>query len=83
MAYFSAMRTTVEQLAKQAMELPGSSRAELADRLVESLDADELSTVDRLWLAEAKRRRDEVRSGQVKAIPGDEALQRVRAAIKR
>lgn len=77
------MATTVERLAQQAMELPGESRAELADLLVESLDAEELSRVDRLWLAEAKRRRDEVRSGRVKTISGDEARRRIRDAIKR
>ena len=63
------------------MGLPGESRAELADRLVASLDAEELGRIDRLWLVEAKRRRDEVRAGEVKTIPGDLARQRVRDAI--
>lgn len=62
------MSTTVEQLAEQAMALPGESRARLADLLVESLDADALTAIDRLWLSEAKRRRDEVRSGEVETI---------------
>ncbi len=77
------MSTTVEELAEQAMTLPGESRARLADLLVESLDADALTDIDRLWLAEAKRRRDEVRSGKVKTIPGDEALRRVRDSVRR
>ena len=77
------MRTSVEQLAKQAMALPTESRARLADLLVESLDAAELGRIDRLWTAEAKRRRDEVRAGRVKTIPGEEALRKVRRAVKR
>ena len=77
------MRTSVEQLAKQAMALPTESRARLADLLVESLDAAELGRIDRLWIAEAKRRRDEVRAGRVKTIPGEEALRKVRRAVKR
>lgn len=77
------MATTLEQLAEQAMNLPTESRARLADLLVESLDAAELGHVDRLWVAEAKRRRDEVRSGRVEVIPGDEALQKVRDAVRR
>jgi putative addiction module component (TIGR02574 family) len=77
------MRTSVEQLAKQAMALPTESRARLADLLVESLDADELGRIDQLWVAEAKRRRDEVRAGRVKTIPGEEALRKVRRAVKR
>jgi putative addiction module component (TIGR02574 family) len=77
------MATNVERLAEQAMKLPGESRARLADLLVESLDAEELGRFDRLWLAEAKRRRDEVRGGQVKTISGDEVRRRVRSAIRR
>jgi len=77
------MATTVERLAEQALKLPSESRARLADLLVESLDADALGRVDRLWTAEAKRRRDEVRAGQVKTIPGDQARRKVRNAIRR
>lgn len=65
------------------MTLPTESRARLADLLVESLDADELGRIDQMWAAEAKRRRDEVRAGHVETIPGEEALRKVRDAIKR
>jgi len=77
------MATTVEQLAKQAMDLPAESRARLADLLVESLDANELGQIDRLWIEEAQRRRDEVRSGRVETIPGDEGIRKVRDALHR
>jgi hypothetical protein len=63
------MATTVEELAEQAMSLPAEARARLAHLLVESLDADELSPLDRVWLVEATRPRDEVRSGRVQTIP--------------
>ena len=79
--YPASMTTTVEQLAEQAMGLPGKSRAELADRLVASLEAEELSRGDLLWLVEAKRRRAEVRAGAVNPIPGDAARQKVRNAV--
>ena len=75
------MATTIEQLAKQAMALPTESRARLADLLVESLDAEELGRIDQMWIAEAKRRRDEVRAGHVKTIPGEEALRKVRKIL--
>jgi hypothetical protein len=77
------MATTVEQLAEQAMNLPSESRARLADLLVESLDADELGDIDRLWVTQAKHRRDEVRTGRVETIPGDDALQKVRNLVRR
>lgn len=82
MKYLVRMATTVEKLVEQAMTLPGESRARLADLLVESLDGEELSRIDQLWAAEAKRRRDEVRSGLVEPIPGDEVLRKVRDSLR-
>lgn len=83
MPYRAFMTTTVEQLAEQAMSLPTESRARLADLLVESLDANDLGRIDRLWAAEGIRRRDEVRAGRVQTVPGDEALRKVRDAVRR
>ena len=76
------MRTTVERLAAQAMSLPSESRARLADLLVESLEGDALGQTEQLWIAEAKRRRDEVRTGRVETISGDEALRQVRDSLR-
>lgn len=74
---------TVEQLIAEAMTLPSESRARLADLLVESLQGDALGDIEQLWLTEAKRRRDEVRSGTVATIPGQKALRQVRDAIEK
>lgn len=65
------------------MVLSTEDRALLADKLVESLDVAELSRIGQLWVTEAKRRRDEVRSGRVKTISGKVALARMRRAISR
>lgn len=77
------MAITWEQLAEQAMSLPTESQARLADLLVESLNADEFGQIDRLWIVDATRRRDEVRNGHVEPIPGDEALQKVQDDVRR
>jgi len=77
------MATTLEKLVEQAMTLPSESRALLADLLVESLDAEELGRIGRLWAAEAIRRRDEVRTGVVETVPGEEALRKVRDSLGR
>ena len=71
----------VEQVTEDALSLPSEARALLADRLVESLDPAEDGYIHRLWVAEAQRRLDEVRSGKVRAIPGPEALERVRRSV--
>jgi putative addiction module component (TIGR02574 family) len=75
------MAYTVEQIAEQALALPSEARALLADRLAESLDPLEDATVRDLWMAEAHRRLDEIRSGAVEAVPGEEALAQVRKAF--
>ena len=77
------MSMTVEQIVEEALGLPSEARALLADRLVESLDPAEDGYVHQLWLAEAMRRRDEVRSGRVQTISGEEALAQVRRSVAR
>ena len=77
------MKLTVEQIAEEALSLPSDARALLADRLVESLDPTEDETIRQLWITEACRRLEEVRSGRVKTIPGDVALAQVRQSIKK
>lgn len=63
------------------MHLPVSSRAELAEKLVGSLDFSEDGDIQQAWAKEAIRRRDDVRSGKVKTIPGDEVLAEVRQML--
>ena len=75
------MATTLEQVTEQAMALPSESRAQLADLLIESLNGEDLGRIEQLWLAEAKQRRDEVRSGAVNTIPGEQALRTVRESL--
>jgi hypothetical protein len=77
------MNFTVEQIAEEALSLPSEARALLADRLVESLDPLEDGYIRQLWADEARTRRDDVRSGVIKTIPGQEALERVRKSVAR
>ena len=72
---------SVEQLTDEALALPSEARALLADRLVESLDPAEDGYIHRLWVTEAQRRLDDVRSGRVKTIPGEEGLAQVRQSL--
>jgi hypothetical protein len=81
--YPAHMHMTVEQITAEALSSPSESRALLADRLAESFDPAEPCLNRQLWVAEALRRRDAVRNGRVRTIPGDEALARVRRAVAR
>ncbi|MEW5965688.1 MAG: addiction module protein [Pseudomonadota bacterium] len=77
------MSLTIEQIAEEALSLPSEAQALLADRLVESLDPLEDGYIRQLWIAEARTRRDDVRTGLVKAVPGQEALDHVRQSVTR
>jgi putative addiction module component (TIGR02574 family) len=77
------MSLTLDQITEEAMQLPSTSRALLADKLVESLESENLNEIQRLWSAEAVRRRDEVYSGQVQPVPGEEVLEEVRRLMGR
>lgn len=72
---------SIEKLVEQLLALPSASRALLAEKLVESLEFDTDPTIQAAWITEAKKRRDEVRSGSVQLIPGEEALAQVRRLL--
>jgi len=73
------MSTPIEDLACQALNLPVEDRAKLVERLIASFEPKSPAQAE--WLNLAKARRDEVRSGRVNMVPGDEALARVRARL--
>jgi Putative addiction module component len=69
------------RLTAEILSLPSASRAILADKLIESLEFDIDTSIQSAWSSEAKKRRDEVRDGSVRVIPGDDALAQVRNSI--
>ena len=65
-----------KQLIEAAVSLPVEERTLVVDSLLRSLNQPE-SEIDKEWAKEAKRRLDELRSGRVNAIPGEEVFKRV------
>lgn len=65
-----------KELIAQVVSLPVEERAILADSLLRSLNTPE-SVVDGAWASVARRRLDEMRSGQVTPVPGDEVFGKV------
>lgn len=74
------MKTKVQSLTETAVLLPVEDRVYLVEQLLASLDQ---ADVERQWAREAKCRRDEVRTGQVMPVPGDEVYQRVDDILKK
>jgi putative addiction module component (TIGR02574 family) len=77
---------TDEEVFVAALKLVHEKRADLAGRLLRSLDEEEeqLSPeeCEKLWLAEAERRLQEWEEGKVKGIPAEEVFARARALLR-
>ena len=73
------MTTSVHDLEAEALSLPPEDRARLLERLIASFEPK--SPAQKAWLELALRRQEQVRSGKVAMVPGDEALARVRARL--
>jgi len=74
------MDTELEKVEAEALKLRPGERAALAQRLLASLEEDK--EIEEAWAQEVERRIAEVESGAVQLIPIEEALARVRAALK-
>ncbi|MEW6351915.1 MAG: addiction module protein [Thermodesulfobacteriota bacterium] len=68
---------TFEQITDEALNLDIEARAELAHRLLVSLDEPSESEVEKLWLEEIRRRVQDYRDAKVETIPADEVFRRL------
>ena len=71
------MSSNATQLLAEALRLPESERGDLAARLIESLDPAVDDDAPAAWSAEIQQRIEELRTGQVKAVPWPEARQMI------
>src|SRR6266566_7463852 len=80
----SQMTREASEVLARAMQLSARERGFLIDQLIESLDegADEPGA-EEAWAHEIKRRVDEIRSGKVKMIPGEEVERELAARLRR
>jgi putative addiction module component (TIGR02574 family) len=70
----------VSEVLEKALALSTRDRGLLIDRLIESLDdAPPDEGVETAWDDEIKRRVDDIRSGRVNTIPGEQVLERLKA----
>jgi len=70
---------TVEEIMRAALTLDVETRASIAHELLSSLESLSDAEVERLWIAEAKRRSADVKAGRARAFPARESLARARA----
>jgi putative addiction module component (TIGR02574 family) len=68
------MARKLEEIAAEAMELTSDARAALAKRLLDSLENISPEEHEKLWVEEAARRYEELKSGTARAIPAEEVF---------
>jgi len=75
------MSTTAQKVCIEALSLPRSSRAEIAERLLSSLEESMDAGSKRAWKQEIRRRQREIREGKTKLLPSDEVMRSALRAI--
>jgi putative addiction module component (TIGR02574 family) len=70
-----------ERLFSEALRLPAAARADLAERLLISVDAEDAGEVDEAWHLEVDRRAAELDAGAVQAVSGTQVRERLRARL--
>lgn len=68
------MSPEVENVMKQALELPSQVRAFLAEKLLESLDFEEPFDLSSEWRDEINRRCRQIDEGQVQLTPAEKVF---------
>jgi len=77
------MSTALDQIVKEARQLPRAQLAELIDLLTLELHEEIDPELEASWADEAERRLAEIRSGQVQPVPGDQVMTELRQRAAR
>ena len=72
----------LKQIEDEALHLSEEERAELAQKLLLSLDVPTIDEIEEDWLLEARRRARELDEGIVQPIPAEEVRKKARALLR-
>jgi putative addiction module component (TIGR02574 family) len=74
------MSQSLSEIEKNALQLSAEDRARLAVRLLSSLEEtiESPEEIEKLWIAEAERRFQELRDGVVQGIPAQDVFAELR-----
>jgi putative addiction module component (TIGR02574 family) len=76
------MSVITEKVCIEALSLPRDARAEIAHRLLTSLENEDFADdVSDAWRIEIRRRQQDFREGKANEVSAEEALRRAEAAI--
>jgi len=75
------MRLTLPEIEAELFSLDLQTRAQLAEKLILSIDAPREEENLQLWVAEAEHRLANLRTGNAREIPSTEVFQSIRFAL--
>lgn len=76
-----ATTTRADKVMAEALELPLTLRAYVAEKLIESLDVDEAPPLSAEWREEIRRRCEEMDRMEVELLDADEVFARAHARL--
>lgn len=71
------MSLSASEFYEAGMTLPPSVRKDVALRLLESLELADQESVDAVWTTEIGSRIDDILTGNVQTVPGEEVFSRI------
>ncbi|MEX0778514.1 MAG: addiction module protein [Balneolales bacterium] len=77
------MNSDFKEIERSALELNEKHRAELAKRLINSLDRGHEEHIEQAWIEEINRRKEQIDSGEVETISADEVHRKIRELLKK
>ncbi len=77
------MTAATTKLEEKLLSLPCEDRIYLVEKLLRSLNSPSREEIDKAWAEESEKRIDELETGKVKTIPGEQAFQKIRKRIKK
>jgi putative addiction module component (TIGR02574 family) len=72
----------MKEIIQEAESLPIEERAMIVDSLLRTLNPP-VTEIDTEWVKVAKRRLAELRSGSVKAVPGDKVFAKIKERFEK
>lgn len=76
------MITDFKEIENSALKLDENHRAELAKRLIASLDQQMDQDIEQAWIDEVNRRKKELDTGEVDPISAEEVLSNARKLLQ-
>ncbi|MGB5288765.1 MAG: addiction module protein [Ignavibacteriaceae bacterium] len=73
------MSDLAEKFIEEALMLPLEERAELVDKLLQSLNVPTQTDIDRLWMEEVEKRIRDYDSKKVESLNGENVIKEIRS----